>query len=79
MRPDRRRHLALIITALAGLLALIWPVFPMVPWHQPRVLGLPAALAWIVLWLLILTLALVPSRIINEKVMITISFVIKRT
>lgn len=36
--------------AVAGL-ALVWPVYPLVPAIEPYVLGLPFSFAWVVGWL----------------------------
>jgi len=42
---------AVVGVVLAAALALVWPVYPLVPAIEPYVLGLPFSFAWVVGWL----------------------------
>lgn len=56
MHPDerrrRRRHAVALGIALTSLLAFIWPGYTLAARIEPYLLGLPFALAWLVLWIL---------------------------
>ena len=56
--PRHRRHIALALATLVAGLALVWPVYPLFGGIRPLVLGLPLSLAWVVLWLVVVFLAL---------------------
>ena len=56
--PRHRRHIALALATLVAGLALVWPVYPLFGGIRPLVLGLPLSLAWVVLWLAVVFLAL---------------------
>ncbi len=53
-------HVAFAVFCACALLALVWPVYPALGNRiEPRVLGLPFSLAWIVAWIVASFLALV--------------------
>ena len=54
----RRRLVFLVVWLLAGV-ALVWPVYSFFADAFPLVLGLPLSLAWVVLWLAVVFVALV--------------------
>ena len=56
--PRHRRHMALALATLVAGLALIWPVYPLFGGIRPLVLGIPLSLAWVVLWLAVVFVAL---------------------
>ena len=51
-------HVLLGAYLLACLLALVWPVAEWTARVEPRVLGLPFAFAWQILWILLTCLAM---------------------
>lgn len=53
-----RRHVLFLIVLGLNFLALTWPGLALLPPLEPYILGLPAPLAWILAWLVILFLAL---------------------
>lgn len=53
----RRRRIAFLVILAAAGLSLVWPVYPLLAGPRPFVLGLPLSLAWILLWLVIVSLA----------------------
>jgi polyferredoxin len=55
----RARTLAFVSVVLVAGLALLWPVYPLVPSIEPYVLGLPFSFAWVVGWLVVVFGALV--------------------
>ena len=55
----RVRTLAFVSVVLVAGLALLWPVYPLVPSIEPYVLGLPFSFAWVVGWLVVVFGALV--------------------
>ncbi len=60
MPPARRRQrLVFVAILIATALALIWPIYPLFSGIYPLVFGLPLSLAWVVLWLSVMLLALV--------------------
>jgi predicted PurR-regulated permease PerM len=53
-------HVAFAVFCACALSALIWPIYPALGNKiEPRVLGLPFSLAWIVAWIVASFLALV--------------------
>lgn len=53
-RPTSRERgsvLAVVMTVIVAGLALVWPVYPLVPAIEPYVLGLPFSFAWVVGWM----------------------------
>lgn len=59
--PRRLRwgKLAFAVVAAGTALALVWPVYPLFSGIRPLILGLPLSLAWVVLWLGLVFVALV--------------------
>ncbi|HXV75423.1 MAG TPA: hypothetical protein VD788_03825 [Candidatus Polarisedimenticolaceae bacterium] len=58
-RRGQGRDLLLAIFLVSALAALIWPIYPLVGSSiEPRVLGLPFSLAWVVIWLVLSFLAM---------------------
>lgn len=55
----RRRRVVLISVVVAALLALTWPVYPLVSGVEPYVFGFPLSFAWVIGWLLVVFVALV--------------------
>ncbi len=55
----RRRRLVFVVILIVTALALIWPVYPVFSGLYPLILGLPLALAWIVLCLAVMMAALI--------------------
>ena len=55
----RRRRLVFVAILFVAALALIWPIYPFFSGVYPLILGLPLSLAWVVLWLVIVLVALV--------------------
>ena len=61
-------HVLLGAYLLACLLALVWPVADWTARVEPRVLGLPFAFAWQILWILATCLAMaLYHRAVNRK------------
>jgi len=58
-RSGRTRLLAFVGVVIMAGLALLWPVYPLIPSIEPYVLGLPFSFAWVVGWLLVVFGALV--------------------
>ncbi len=54
----RRRQIFLVIYFVAAAL-LIWPIFPLFSGIHPLILGLPSSLAWVLLALAVMFVALV--------------------
>ncbi len=54
----RRRRIFFSWLLAAAALAMIWPVYPFFAGALPRVLGVPLSLAWVVLWLVLMFVAL---------------------
>ena len=55
----RRRRWIFVVVLLAAALAVTWPVYTFFSGARPLILGLPLSLAWVVLWLFVIFLALV--------------------
>ena len=57
--PGRRRQrLVFVVILMTAAAALVWPVYPLFSGIFPLILGLPLSMAWIVLWLTIMLVAL---------------------
>ncbi len=57
--PGRRRQrLVFVVILMTAAAALVWPVYPVFSGIFPLILGLPLSMAWIVLWLTIMLVAL---------------------
>lgn len=54
----RRRRIAFVVILVAATVSLMWPVYPLFAGPRPLVLGLPLSLAWMLLWLVIMFLAM---------------------
>ena len=54
----RRQRLLFVATLIAAALALVWPIYPLFSGGSPLVFGLPLSLAWVVLWLAVILVAL---------------------
>ena len=54
----RRRRLIFLAIYLVVAALLVWPVFPMFSGIQPLILGLPLSLAWVLLALAVIFVAL---------------------
>jgi hypothetical protein len=54
----RRRRIAFLVILAAATASLLWPVQALFAGPRPFVLGLPLPLAWILLWLAVLFLAM---------------------
>ena len=54
----RRRRLLFVVILMTAAAALVWPVYPLFSGIFPLILGLPLSMAWIVLWLTIMLVAL---------------------
>lgn len=53
----RRRLIGVLLFSLAGA-AVIWPIYPLFAGATPRILGLPLALVWVVVALLVVFITL---------------------
>jgi TRAP-type C4-dicarboxylate transport system permease small subunit len=66
----RRRWLDALFAlhCAATLIALVWPVYAWAGARiEPRLLGLPFSMAWIVLWILLTFAALVLYELLGER------------
>ncbi len=54
----RRRRLVFVAVLLLAAAAVGWPLYPFFAGARPFVLGLPLSLAWVVLWLFVVFVAL---------------------
>ncbi len=55
----RRRRLVFLAVYLAAAAFVVWPIYPLFAGIRPLVLGLPLSLAWVVLALAVMFVALV--------------------
>lgn len=69
-RAPRRRWLDALfaVHCAATLIALVWPVYAWAGARiEPRILGLPFSMAWVVLWILLTFAALVLYEVLGER------------
>jgi hypothetical protein len=57
-RRLRRARIAFALFAAVAGAALVWPLYPLFGGIRPMILGLPLSLAWVVLWLALVFVAL---------------------
>ena len=68
--PGRRRapHVAFALYCALALAALIWPVYA---WAgakiEPRILGLPFSMGWVVLWIVLTFGVLIAYETLGER------------